>query len=99
MQTGFRRVDEQLDSARIRVDTIEAGVQTGFHRVDEQLNAARIRDEQAHDLLKFSLEAREGLRESMERRFDATTKKQDEEIALLKDVLRHLASTRDERHR
>ena len=99
MQAGFLRSDEQLESARIRVDAIEAVVQAGFRRVDEQLNAARIRDEQAHDLLKFSLEAREGLRESMEKRFDATGKKQDEEIGLLKDVLRHVAGTRNERHR
>ena len=52
-------------------------------------------------LLKFSLEAREGLRESMEGRFDEMGQKHDQEIDLLKDVLRHVTGSsraRAQRH-
>ncbi len=70
------------------IRSLDSRMEQGFRRVDDELNAARIRDEEAHSLLKFGLEAREALRESMESRFDATDKKHDEEIGLLKDVLR-----------
>lgn len=69
---------------------LDSKMTDGFKRVDEQLNDAKIRDEEAHSLLKFSLEAREALRETTETRFDEMQKKQDEEIGLLKDVLRDL---------
>ena len=69
-------------------------MRSGFTRVDEELNKAKIRDEELHGLLKFSLEAREGLRESIEQRFDEMGKKQDQELDLLKDVLRHVTGTR-----
>jgi hypothetical protein len=38
--------------------------------------------------MKFGLEVREALRESMEARFDAADRKHDEAISLLKDVLK-----------
>jgi hypothetical protein len=38
--------------------------------------------------MKFGLEAREALRETVDARFDATDKKHDEELGLLKSVLR-----------
>ena len=74
--------------------SLQAEVRSGFKRVDEELNAAKIRDEEAHHLLKFSLEAREGLRESVETRFEEADRKHDEQIDLLKQVVHHLASTR-----
>ncbi len=81
MQDGFHTIDERFHKVDER-----------FGKVDEELNAARIRDGEAHSLLKFGLEAREGLRESMEACFDATDRKHDEEISLLKDVLRSVTS-------
>ena len=63
-------------------------VKSGFERVDSELNDARIRDEELRALMKFGLEAREALRESMTTRFDQTDKMHAEEIGLLKDVLR-----------
>jgi hypothetical protein len=81
VRSGFKRVDQELNAAQIRDEEI--------HR---ELNAAKIRDEEAHRLLKFSLEAREGLRESVEARFEESDVKQDEQIDLLKQVVQHLAA-------
>lgn len=44
--------------------------------------------EETHALLRFGLEAREALRETVDARFDALDRKHDEQIGLLKDVLR-----------
>ena len=77
-----------------KVTSLQAEMQTGFKRVDEELNAARIRDEEAHRLLTFSLEAREGLRESVETRFEEADRKHGQQIDLLKQAVHHLASTR-----
>ena len=63
-------------------------VTTGFNRVDSELNAARIRDEKLHALMTFGLEAREVLRDEMGRRFDSMDSKHDEQIGLLKAVVR-----------
>ena len=98
-----------LDDIAKRLETLHDDVRTGLldaKQRDEAIHAdlvarlrdvdsgARIRDERSHELLKFNLEAREALRESMQGRFDAVERKQDQDISLLKDVLRHLAATR-----
>lgn len=80
LETGF-------SSLRHDLAAFDAKMTEGFTEVNRELNNAKIRDEQAHELLKFSLEARESLRETMETRFDEAAEKQDQEIALLKDVL------------
>lgn len=87
-------IAKRLDAIDARLGGLEAETRSGFTRVDEKLNEAKIRDEELHGLLKFSLEAREGLRESMEQRFDAMGDKHDQEIGLLKDVVRHVTGTR-----
>lgn len=85
----------QLKELAATVARLDRKVTEGFERVDVQFNDAKIRDEAAHSLLKFSLEAREALRETTEARFDEMQKKQDQEIGLLKDVLKDLrAATR-----
>jgi len=85
-------LEVKVGGLEVKVGGLEAEVRSGFTRVGEELNKAKIRDEELHGLLKFSLEAREGLRESMEQRFDVMGNKHDQEIDLLKDVLRHTAS-------
>ena len=76
------------------IRSLDSRMEQGFRRVDEELNAARIRDEEAHRFLKFGLEAREALRETMEARFYATDTKHAQEIDLLKDVLRAVSGDR-----
>ena len=87
-------IAKRLDAIDAKFDGLEAEMRSGFTRVDEKLNEAKIRDEELHGLLKFSLEAREGLRESMEQRFDVMGTKHDQEIDLLKDVVRHVTGAR-----
>ena len=94
LQANVRSLQADAGSLQSTLASLQAEVQTGFKRVDEELNAAKIRDEEAHHLLKFSLEAREGLRESVETRFEEADRKHDEQIDLLKQVVHHLASTR-----
>ena len=79
-------IDEMVTSP------LQDEVRSGFKRVDQELNAAKIRDEEAHRLLEFSLESREGPRESVDARFDEADKKHDEQIDLLKQVVQHLAT-------
>ena len=87
-------LDAKFGGLDAKVGGLEAEMRSGFTRVGEELNKAKIRDEELHGLLKFSLEAREGLRESMEERFDVMGKNQGQELDLLKDVLRHVTGTR-----
>ena len=79
----------KTDMAGVKTDIagLMYEVKTGFERVDTELNDARIRDEQLHSLMKFGLEAREALRESVTARFDETDRRHEEAISLLKDVL------------
>jgi hypothetical protein len=94
MDDGRLPGEMTLEDIAKQLHLLQDEVSAGFRRVHEQLNAAKIRDEEAHGLLKFSLEAREGLRESMEQRFDVMGNKHDQEIDLLKDVLRHVTGAR-----
>jgi hypothetical protein len=55
----------------------------------EGFDASRARDEELRDLMKFGLEAREVLRDEIHRRFDNADQKHDEQIDLLKTVIRH----------
>ena len=84
-------LESNVGSLHANLASLQSEVRSGFKRVDDALNAAKIRDEEAHRLLKFSLEAREGLRESVEARFEEADKKHDEQIDLLKQVVQHLA--------
>ena len=59
----------------------------GLAQAHEKLNEGKVRDEELRDFMKFGLEARESLRESMEARFDEADRKHDEQIGLLRAVL------------
>lgn len=83
-----------LQSLQTNLTSLRAEVQSGFKRVEEELSAARSRDQELHRLLKFSVQAGEGFRESVEARFDDADVKQDEQIDLLKQVVRQSASPR-----
>jgi putative heme iron utilization protein len=57
-------------------------------RVDGLANNMKVEFEQTRGVLRFGLDAREALRETMEARFAEADQKHDQQIALLKDVLR-----------
>ena len=90
-------IGQRLVAIDDKVTSLQDEARASFKHVDEELNAAKIRDEEAHRLLKFSLEAREGLRESVEVRFDQADKKHDEQIDLLKQVVQHVATQQPDR--
>ena len=90
MKSDMTGVKSDMTGMKSETASLKDEMRDGFRKIGEDLNAARIRDEKLHRLMTFGLEAREGLRESVETRFDATDKKHDEEIDLLKDVLRAL---------
>jgi len=87
----FKGVDEQFKGIGEQFKGIGEqfkGIGEQFKGIDQKLNDAKVRDEELRGLMKFGLEANVALRESMETRFEAVNKKQDEEIGLLKDVIR-----------
>lgn len=81
MKTDMTGIKTDITGMKADMKTVKDDVKTGF-------NDSKVRDEELRSLMKFGLEAREALRESVDTRFDATDKKHDEEIGLLKDVLR-----------
>ena len=78
------------------IDELAAQMNDQFAKVhqkmDEGFKDSKIRDEELRDLTKFGLEAREVLRDEMHRRFDEADRKNDEQITLQKDAVRHLSS-------
>lgn len=86
-------LEATVTSLKSDVATLDQRMTAGFKSVDQQLNAAKIRDEELHGFMKYGLEAREALRESMETGFSAIDKKLDQDIGLVKDVLRHLSGS------
>ena len=83
-----------VHSLQANLTSLRAEVQSGLKRVDEELNAAKTRDQELLRLLKVTLQAGDGLRESVEARFDEADVKQDEQIDLLKQVVRQAATPR-----
>lgn len=77
-------IARQLNAIRDDIAGVKTEMRDGF-------NASKIRDEELRCLAKMGLEANQGLLETTTARFDATDRKHDEEISLLKDVLRSSA--------
>lgn len=63
----------------------------------EGFNASKVRDEELRSIAKLGLEAHQGLLETTTARFDATDKKHDEAISLLKAAVRGKANKRPPR--
>jgi putative heme iron utilization protein len=59
-----------------------------LNRVDGLAHNMKMEFEDTRHMLRFGLEAREALRETMEARFAEADRKHDQQIELLKDVLR-----------
>src|SRR5688500_4939635 len=68
-----------VHSLQTNLTSLRAELQSGLKRVDDELNAARSRDQDLQRLVKFSVQANDGLRESVEARFDESDVKQDEQ--------------------
>ena len=81
-------IARKLDTIDTRLSTVDARLSTLEQKVDEGFNASKVRDEELHRLTRFGLEADEVMGDSITRRFDASDRKHDEQISLLKDVIR-----------
>lgn len=90
----FARVDRSLAAIDQRFDGVDKRFDALEKKVDDGFQASKLRDEGIRDLAKVGLEAHEILREEMHRRFDESDRKNDEQITLLKDAVRHLSSHR-----
>lgn len=75
------QVDDRFSASTKAFATLES-------KLDEGFNASKIRDEELHRLTRFGLEAGEIMHDSIIRRFDSSDRKHDEQISLLKDVIR-----------
>jgi hypothetical protein len=80
-------IARQLHDMRGEFSNLKQTVTDGF-------NASKTRDEELRDLMKFGLEAREALRETVNDRFDQTDRKFDDQILLLKDVIKQNLTNR-----
>jgi hypothetical protein len=85
LSTKFEKLETKFDGLETKFDGLET-------KVDEGFNASKVRDEELMGLMKFGLEAREALRESMENRFDEADRKHNQQIDLLNDAVRYLNS-------
>lgn len=88
------QLDGKVSTVDGKVSTLDGRVSTLAGSISDLKTEMRIQFDETHRLLKFGLEAREALRENMEGRFAAVDRKHDQEIGLLKDVLRSVAARR-----
>jgi hypothetical protein len=80
---------KQFEAMRVDMSAMRGDFADLRKTMHEGFDASRIRDEELRDLMKFGLEAREVLRDEVHRRFDDADRKHDEQIDLLKTVIRH----------
>jgi uncharacterized coiled-coil DUF342 family protein len=88
LQSNMTEMKSEMTEMKSGMAGMTTEISDVKHHVKTGFNESRIRDEELRDLMKFGLEAREALRETVDARFDATDKKHDEELGLLKSVLR-----------
>lgn len=85
-------VDEKLAGVGEKFGKIDGRFEALNQKMDEGFKDSKMRDEELRGLMTFGLEAREVLRDEMHRRFDASDRKHDEQITLLKDAVTYLSS-------
>ena len=89
MDQRFETMDQRFESLEQRMNKRFEGLE---QKMDQGFNDSKSRDEHLLGLTRFNLEADEVLRDSMMRRFDDADRKHDEQISLLKDVVRQRAA-------
>ncbi len=91
-------IDELAARVDARFAALDQGIDARFttleSKMDEGFKDAKIRDEELRDLAKLGIEVTEILRDEMNRRFDATDQKNDEQITLLKAAIRQNVTNR-----
>ncbi len=85
LSTLERKVDDGFSASE---NALRSGLATLESKIDDSSRASRIRDEELHRLTRFGLEADEVIADSINRRLDESNHKHDEQITLIKDVIR-----------
>jgi chromosome segregation ATPase len=88
LKTDMTVMKTDLTNVQATVSGLSTGLMDLKSEMESGFNDSKMRDEELRDLMKFGLEAREALRETVEARFDETGRKHDDQISLLKDVLK-----------
>ncbi|HEX8028864.1 MAG TPA: hypothetical protein VF491_10405 [Vicinamibacterales bacterium] len=85
LSTLVRRVDDGFTASE---SALRLGLTALESKIDDSSRASQIRDEELHRLTRFGLEATEVIADSINRRLDESNRKDDEQITLIKDVIR-----------
>ena len=86
----FDAIDQKFDAMDKKVGALENKVETLDRNNTSQFGKILIRLDETHAVAKLGLEGVEGLRESMEEKFEAAAKTNADQIGLLKSVLVHV---------
>jgi chromosome segregation ATPase len=88
LKTDMTVMKTDLTNVQATVSGLSTGLMDLKSEMESGFNDSKMRDEELRDLMKFGLEAREALRETVEAGFDETGRNHDDQISLLKDVLK-----------
>ena len=86
------------DELALRIESLSEKMSEEFSKVHQRLGAvdndSKIRDEELRSLIILGFEAQEGLRDEMNRRFDETNTKYDEQISVLHAAVHDISRRR-----
>jgi len=85
-----QKFDQKFDAMDKKVGALENKVETLDRNNTSQFGKILIRLDETHAVAKLGLEGLEGLRESMDAKFEAAAKSNADQIGLLKSVLVHV---------
>ena len=86
----FDAVDQRFDAMDQKFDALENKVETLDRNNTAKFAQIMVRLDETHAVAKLGLEGLEGLRESMDAKFEAAAKSSADQMGLLKSVLVHV---------
>jgi hypothetical protein len=90
MEEEIKQLVKTVNSLDKRFDALDQKLDSKFGQVDTQFAKIMVRLDETHAVAKLGLEGLEGLRESMDAKFEAAAKSNADQIGLLKSVLVHV---------
>ena len=86
----FETLDKKFGTLDKKFDTLEGKVDASDQRTESKFAQIMVRLDETHAIAKLGLEGLEGLRESMDAKFEAAAKNSADQMGLLKSVLVHV---------
>lgn len=86
----FDKVDEKFDAIDKKFDAMDQKFDTLDKSVTSKFDKIMVRLDETHAVAKLGLEGLQGLRESMDAKFEAAAKNNADQMGLLKSVLVHV---------